>query len=69
MLDGYFTDNRGDMSWAHRNDPEWADYTKSNALGDAMMLFGRKTYDMMKSFWPTAAAMQALPDVAVRSRS
>ena len=39
-LDGYFTDTRGDMSWAHRNDPEWVDFTKSNAQGDGMMLFG-----------------------------
>jgi hypothetical protein len=22
-LDGYFTDTNGDMSWAHKSDPEW----------------------------------------------
>ena len=65
-LDGYFTDNRGDMSWAHRSDPEWIEYTRSNAKGEGMMLFGRKTYDMMKSFWPTPAALQTMPDVAKR---
>lgn len=65
-LDGYFTDSNGDMSWAHRNDPEWIEFTQSNARGEGMMLFGRKTYDMMKSFWPTPAAMQTMPDVAKR---
>ena len=30
-LDGYFTDNRGDMSWAHKNDQEWLDFTRTNA--------------------------------------
>lgn len=63
-LDGYFTGQNGDMSWAHKNDPEWQDFTNSNAKGESMMLFGRVTYDMMKSFWPTPAAMQTMPKVA-----
>ena len=28
------------------------------------MLFGRKTYDLMASFWPTPQGMQAFPSVA-----
>lgn len=63
-LDGYFTGHNGDMSWAHKNDPEWLDFTNSNAKGESMMLFGRVTYDMMKSFWPTPAAVQTMPKVA-----
>lgn len=23
-LDGYFVDGSGDMSWAHKRDPEWS---------------------------------------------
>lgn len=65
-LDGYFTDANGGMSWAQRNDPEWTAYTQSNARGESMMLFGRKTYDMMNSFWPTPAAQQMMPEVAQR---
>ncbi len=68
-LDGYFTDLRGDMSWANRSDPEWIEYTRSNAKGDGMMLFGRKTYDMMQSFWPTPAATQSMPEVANKMNS
>ncbi len=63
-LDGYFTDAHGDMSWAHKSDPEWAAFTAENARGGAKLLFGRVTYEMMASFWPTAAARQAAPEVA-----
>lgn len=62
--DGYFTDAKGDMSWAHKSDPEFDDFTASNAKGDGTLLFGRVTYEMMKSFWPTPEAAKAFPDVA-----
>ena len=57
-LDGFFTDAGGDMSWAHKQDPEWDAFTASNASdGDGgALLFGRVTYEMMASFWPTPAA-------------
>jgi dihydrofolate reductase len=66
-LDGYFVDGRGDMSWAHqRQDAEWNAFTSENASGGGVLVFGRVTYDMMASFWPTPAAMQSLPVVAER---
>jgi dihydrofolate reductase len=63
-LDGYFTDASGDMSWAHKQDPEWNSFTAENAGGEAELVFGRITYDMMASFWPTPQAMQMMPAVA-----
>ena len=63
-LDGYFTDANGDMSWAHKNDPEWNAFVSENAEGGGTLLFGRKTYEMMASFWPTPAAMGSMPEVA-----
>ena len=63
-LDGYFTDKNNDMSWAHKRDEEWNAYSSSNARGEAELLFGRVTYEMMASFWPTAEAVRMLPDVA-----
>lgn len=63
-LDGYFTDGSGDMSWAHKNDPEWNDFTAGNAKGESVLLFGRKTYEMMAGFWPTPQAKQSFPEVA-----
>jgi dihydrofolate reductase len=63
-LDGFFVDGKGDMSWAHKRDPEWTEFAGSNAGGDAALLFGRVTYEMMASFWPTPAAMETMPAVA-----
>jgi len=63
-LDGYFTDARGDMSWAHKNDPEWNSFTAENVSGGGMLLFGRVTYQMMASFWPTKQAFEMMPIVA-----
>jgi dihydrofolate reductase len=63
-LDGYFVDASGDMSWAHRPDAEWNSFTAENAGGGGVLLFGRKTYDLMASYWPTPMAMQNYPVVA-----
>ena len=63
-LDGRFTDASSDMSWAHKHDEEWTAFSNSNAGGEAELLFGRVTYDMMAGFWPTPQAAQMLPEVA-----
>jgi dihydrofolate reductase len=63
-LDGFFTDAAGDMSWAHARDEEWQRFTNDNAGGEAELVFGRKTYQMMAGFWPTPQAKQSLPTVA-----
>ena len=63
-LDGNFTDGTPDVNWAHARDDEWQKFTRENAGGDAELIFGRKTYEMMASFWPTPEARQRLPEVA-----
>ena len=64
-VDGYFTDQNGDMSWAHKqDDPEWNAFTAENAKSGGELLFGRVTYDLMASFWPTPAAAQMAPEIA-----
>ena len=67
-VDGYFVDKQGDMSWAHEGaqDPEWNAFVAGNASGEGELLFGRKTYELMASFWPTPAAAQMNPAVAER---
>ena len=62
--DGYFTDKNGDMSWAHKQDPEWNTFVAENAKSGGELVFGRVTYEMMASFWPTPMAAQQFPDVA-----
>lgn len=63
-LDGYFADTNGDMSWAHKQDPEWNAFVADNAQGGGVLLFGRVTYDLMASFWPTPFAAENFPSVA-----
>ena len=63
-LDGLFTDAHGDMSWAHKHDDEWQQFASSNASGEGALVFGRVTYEMMASFWPTDAAKQVNATVA-----
>ncbi len=63
-LDGYFVDAEGDMSWAHKQDAEWSAFVSENARGGGVLLFGRKTYELMAGYWPTPMAMQNSPDVA-----
>jgi dihydrofolate reductase len=65
-LDGYFTDGRGDMSWAHKQDPEWQEFVAHNASGGGELLFGRVTYQLMAGYWPTPMARQNDPAVAER---
>lgn len=63
-LDGYFTDANGDMSWAHKHDPEWTEFVSGNASSGGTLVFGRVTYDLMRSYWPTPAAQKNDPVVA-----
>ncbi len=61
--DGYFADSRGDMSWAHTSDPEFLQWVGGNASSGSELLFGRKTYEMMESFW-TGEGLRQIPEVA-----
>ena len=64
--DGYFTDANNDMSWAYdvAQDAEFADWISANATSGGDLLFGRKTYEMMEAYWPTAKAAREMPAVA-----
>jgi dihydrofolate reductase len=65
-LDGYFVDAKGDMSWAHKQDSEWNAFSAENAQGGGALLFGRVTYELMASYWPTPMASQNNAVVAER---
>ena len=67
-LDGYFADANGDMSFARKDDQdaEWDAFVAGNASGGGMLLFGRITYELMVSFWPTPFAAENMPVVAER---
>jgi dihydrofolate reductase len=70
-LDGYFVGANCDFSWAHsgNDDSEYAAFVAANASGGGQMLFGRVTYELMASYWPTPIADQHNPVVAAGMNS
>jgi dihydrofolate reductase len=57
-LDGYFVDANASMAWARSTqpDPDWDAFMVANSTSRAVLVFGRVTYDLMASFWPTPMA-------------
>jgi dihydrofolate reductase len=62
-LDGFFEDSKHDMSWA-RHDQESNDFAEQQSGQAGTILFGRVTYEMMASYWPTPMALRDNPIVA-----
>jgi dihydrofolate reductase len=69
-LDGYYVDRKDEMTWAKNdNDAEFNAFSSESAQGEGTLVFGRVTYDLMASFWPTPQARQLFPVVAERMNS
>lgn len=65
-LNGFYSGPNGDISW-HKdkdNDPEKDEYGKQGVRASTTLIFGRVTYQMMASFWPTPDAMKHMPEMA-----
>jgi len=56
-LNGYFKGQKGDISW-HRHGVEENQYAAEGLKAGNTLLFGRVTYEMMASYWPTPMAMK-----------
>ena len=54
-LDGFFAGPKGEIDWFVW-DEETAQYARDLANSIDAILFGRVTYELMASFWPTPAA-------------
>lgn len=62
-LDGYFAGQGGDISW-HMVDEEFQELANAASNSGNTLLFGRVTYELMKSYWPTPEALKDDPIVA-----
>ena len=62
-LDGYFEGPKGDISW-HKHDADGTAYAVEGLKSGNTLLFGRVTYEMMASYWPTPVAIKNDPVVA-----
>jgi dihydrofolate reductase len=62
-LDGYFEGPEGDIEW-HNVDDEFNNLAVVNSKNADLFVFGRKTYQLMESYWPTETALKNDPVVA-----
>lgn len=62
-LDGYYKDADNSTHW-HQHGAEESAYSEQQLRTNNVLLFGRVTYEMMHSFWPTPHAAQLFPEVA-----
>ena len=62
-LDGYFEGPNRDISW-HNVDAEFNEYAIEMLNSVDTLIFGRVTYELMASYWPTADAIKDDPIVA-----
>jgi dihydrofolate reductase len=64
-LDGFFEGPNRDITW-HTVDEEFNQFAIEQLDEVGALLFGRVTYELMASYWPTAAAQADDPEVASR---
>lgn len=66
--DGFFEGPNHDINW-HNVDEEFNDFAVEQTSTIGMLLFGRVTYQLMESYWPTPAAIADDPEVAALMNS
>lgn len=63
-LDGHLEGpEKGNINW-HNHGIEETEYASQNLHSGNVLLFGRITYQMMASYWPTPIALESDPSVA-----
>lgn len=62
-LNGFYKGLNEDINW-HQHGEEEAECSVESLKSNNTLLFGRVTYEMMKSFWPTQMAYDSFPEVA-----
>jgi dihydrofolate reductase len=65
-LDGFFAGPKGEIDWFKfiDKDVEWDSYTHNQVQQGSTLIFGRTTYEIMKSYWPTPDAIKFDPVMA-----
>jgi dihydrofolate reductase len=65
-VDGFFAGPHGEIDWFKitKKDDEYEKHTHEQSRSGDTLIFGRTTYEMMKSYWPTPDAIKNDPDMA-----
>lgn len=64
-LNGYYKGAEENVEW-HSHGAEEIEFSQHQLQKGNTLLFGRKTYEMMKSFWVSPMAYELFPTVAMR---
>jgi dihydrofolate reductase len=67
-LDGFFEGPNRDISW-HNVDEEFNEFAIEQLNSADLLLFGRVTYELMASYWPTPTAIKNDPIIAQEMNS
>jgi dihydrofolate reductase len=67
-LNGFFEGDHKETDW-HHVDEEFINYSEALLSGVDILLFGRITYELMLSYWPTPTALAQEPGVAAKMNS
>ncbi|VVB85998.1 Uncharacterised protein [uncultured archaeon] len=62
-LDGFFEGPNHELDW-HNVDEEFNEFAANQLDNVGVILFGRKTYELMAGYWPTRSAKEDDPIVA-----
>lgn len=64
-LDGFIAGPNGELDW-HNVDEEFNDFSVEQLNSAGILLFGRKTYELMQSYWTSEQAFNNDPVVAAK---
>src|SRR6516162_2618180 len=62
-VDGHFAGSEGEIDW-HNYDEEMGEYSLEQLKSLGALIFGKTTYELMASYWPTADGIESEPEVA-----
>jgi dihydrofolate reductase len=63
-LNGFYKGPANDVSWHSHDNSEEGSFAEEGANSNGILLFGRVTYEMMASWWPTDQAIKTMPVIA-----
>lgn len=64
-VDGFFAGPHGEIDWFKVDiDEEYEEFSREQSKTGDMLILGRKTYELMKSYWPTPEAIENNPAMA-----
>lgn len=64
-VDGFFSGPNGEIDW-HHVDAEFNEYAITLLDSVDTLVFGRLTYEIMASYWPTPMGLEDDPEVAAK---